>query len=209
MFGDLGDIYMLDLFQTSVLSCLVTDCPIRYDPELKSNVENHLRLSKDHTRNIRARIMQSANSSMTMASDSQTLASSQPTDSIKPNLPSAHAFDILPMLDEILARIERAPTDNAGLQHQLSSSEESSTDASDIGAHYQDQPPLEPKDLPTEVLAIKAKIRKALRELEKLPDRDWSIEEQEEEIEELEGRIERQKAMLRRFGEMGRGSALG
>ena len=72
-------------------------------------------------------------------------------------------------------------------------------------ALYTDLPPLEPKELPTEVLQIKAKTRKALRELEKLPDMERSVEEQEEEIRELEGRIRRQRDMVRRLGEMARG----
>lgn len=149
---------------------------------------------------------QSANSSMTMASDSQTISTSQPADTTKLNLPPPQIFDILPALHELLARIERAPTDNPDAQLQSGSHD---TGDSDIGTQYQDQAPLEPKDLPTEVLAIKAKIRKALRELEKLPDMDWSIEEQEEDIAELEDRVRRQKAMLARFGEMGRVSGLG
>lgn len=146
---------------------------------------------------------------MTMPSDSQAIVPSQPTDITKPTLPPPALFDVLPALHEILARIERTPVDSADLQHQPSTSDESGTDSDDIGAYYQDQAPLEPKDLPTEVLAIKAMIRKALREVEKLPDMDWSVEEQEEEIKELEGRIERQKAMLKKHGEMGKGSGLG
>ena len=66
---------------------------------------------------------------------------------------------------------------------------------------YTDLHPLEPKDLPTEVLQIKAKIRRALKELEKLPDMERSVEEQQEEIDELETRIGRQREMVRRLGE--------
>lgn len=128
------------------------------------------------------------------------------TASAKPNLPPPQIFDVLPALHELLARIDRAPADS---QQQIGSPDDSSKTGDDIGAHYPDQAPFEPKELPTEVLVIKAKIRKALREVEKLPDMDWSVEEQEEEIVELEERIERQKAMLKRFAEMGRASGRG
>lgn len=143
---------------------------------------------------------------MTMASDFQTLNTSQ-SDTSKPTLPSPQIFDVLPALHELLARIERAPPDTTDLQ-QPSSSYSGDESSNDIGAHYQDQAPLEPKDLQAEVLAIKTKIRKALREVERLPDMESSVGEQEEEIAELEERIGRQRAMLRRFGEMGRGGGL-
>lgn len=128
------------------------------------------------------------------------------TASAKPHLPPPQIFDVLPALHELLARVDRAPADS---QQQISSPDDGSKTGDDIGAHYQDQALLEPKELPTEVLAIKAKIRKALREVEKLPGMEWSVEEQEEEIVDLEERIERQKAMLKKFGEMGRASGRG
>ena len=65
---------------------------------------------------------------------------------------------------------------------------------------YSELQPLEPKDLPTEVNAIKSKIRKALRELEKLPDMDRTVEEQEAEIGKLELKAAKQNEVLQRLG---------
>lgn len=182
--------------------------PLSSHPQIPHNVSA---IRAGLTSNVdKMALTQAANSSMTMADDSQNTRPSQPTDLRKPSLPPPQSFDILPALHELLARIDNAPTNTAGdnpLQPDTSMAD--SEDGGDIGAHYQDQQPLDPKDLPTEVLAIKAKIRKALREVEKLPDVEWSVEEQEEETAELEARIERQRAMLKRFGELGKGVGLG
>lgn len=69
---------------------------------------------------------------------------------------------------------------------------------------YSEPQPLEAKDLPSEVIAIKSKIRKALRELEKLPDMDRDVEEQEAEIRKLEQKAAKQKEVLQRLGEVAR-----
>ena len=105
-------------------------------------------------------------------------------------LPPAQTFDVLPALHELLARIEHTslPPGDTG--------EES------IDHHYTDLAPLEPKDLPAEVLSIKSRIRRALRELEKLPDMHRSVAEQEQEIAALESRVQVQRAMIRRLGEL-------
>ena len=106
------------------------------------------------------------------------------------NLPPPQTFDILPPLHELLTRIDahqnqnRAPTDP------------SSQSENDYSGDLQ---PLDPKDLPTAVLEIKTRIRRALRELEKLPDMGRSTAELDEEITELETRIDRQKEVLRRL----------
>lgn len=55
------------------------------------------------------------------------------------------------------------------------------------------------------MLQIKTKIRKALKELEKLPDMERTVEEQDEEIEALEGRIKRQREMIARLAELAKG----
>jgi hypothetical protein len=69
---------------------------------------------------------------------------------------------------------------------------------------YSEPQPLEAKDLPNEVIAIKSKIRKALRELEKLPDMDRDVEEQEAEIRKLEQKAAKQKEVLQRLGDVAR-----
>ncbi|KAK3720650.1 hypothetical protein LTR37_003700 [Vermiconidia calcicola] len=128
-------------------------------------------------------------STLTQSSASTTSQPSQPQQPPNLSLPPPQTFDILPALHELLSRIDHSTPFNSDSDATL----------------YTDLPPLEPKELPTEVLQIKAKIRKALRDLEKLPDMERSVEEQEEEMRELEGRIGRQRDMVRRLGEMGRG----
>ncbi|KAM0717737.1 hypothetical protein Q7P37_007589 [Cladosporium fusiforme] len=109
----------------------------------------------------------------------------------RPGLPPPQTFDILPPLHEILARIDHAPNDPI----------QAATGDGDV-VSYAELQPLEPKDLPNEVLAVKTKIRKALRELEKLPDMDRSVEEQEEEIRMLEEKAAKQKEVLKKLGDL-------
>jgi len=52
---------------------------------------------------------------------------------------------------------------------------------------------------------LKHKIQRARAEAKALPDVDRSIEEQEEEMRELEDKIEKQKEVLRMLAELGRG----
>lgn len=128
----------------------------------------------------------------TTATPTTASAESQPP---KLHLPSPQIFDILPALHEILSRIDHVPLSNDPLDPSLIADAE----AADVGALYSDVPPLEPKDLPAEVLQVKTRIRRAVRELEKLPDMHRSVAEQEEEIAELEERIGKQRAMLKRL----------
>lgn len=124
---------------------------------------------------------------------SATNDSSRPSSSSssQPQLPPPQTFDILPPLHEILARIDHAPNDPI----------QAATGDGDV-VSYADLQPLEPKDLPNEVIAVKSKIRKALRELERLPDMDRSVEEQEEEIRMLEEKAAKQKEVLKKLGEV-------
>ena len=117
------------------------------------------------------------------------------------DLPPPQTFDILPALHELLARIDHTSTDAGAIVDHL----DGSGSANEIPALYTDLAPLEPKDLPVEVLQIKAKIRNALKELQKLPDMERNIEEQQMEVEELEDRIARQRAMITKLGEVARG----
>lgn len=110
----------------------------------------------------------------------------------KISLPPPQTFDILPPLHELIARIDHSSSDPL-----TASAQETVT--------YTDSKPLEPKDFPNEVQSTKAKIRKALRELEKLPDMERSVEEQEVEIAEVEERIRRQREELGGLMEVARG----
>lgn len=112
------------------------------------------------------------------------------TQTQQPSLPRAELFDVLPAMHEILARANKQQAD---------------TTAGDAGEAdeqlYGDMAALETRDLPTEVLTVKAKIRRAQKELEKLPDMSRSIEEQEDEIRELEKRIQGKRNALKQLGE--------
>lgn len=111
--------------------------------------------------------------------------------SSQPQLPPPQTFDILPQLHEILARIDHAPNDPM----------QAATGDGDV-VSYAELQPLEPKDLPNEVIAVKSKIRRALRGLEKLPDMDRTVEEQEEEIRMLEQKAAKQKEVLKKLGDV-------
>ncbi|KAF2717660.1 hypothetical protein K431DRAFT_198834, partial [Polychaeton citri CBS 116435] len=103
-------------------------------------------------------------------------------------LPSPQIFDVLPPLHELLARIDHSssgPSDSTN-----------TNPPAETGVAYVDQQPLDPKDLPNEILPIKGRIRRALKKLEELPDMDRTVEEQREEIEDLEARIQAQREML-------------
>ncbi|OQO12456.1 hypothetical protein B0A48_03098 [Cryoendolithus antarcticus] len=134
-----------------------------------------------------------------MATNSFTTANTSFSAS-QPPLPPPQTFDILPALHELLSHIDHAPSTDPAVSLTLLPSPPTEDEIT-----YTDLKHLEPKDLPREVGEIKAKIRKALREIEKLSDVERSVEEQEDEIAELEGRIGRQKAELRRLGDVGRG----
>ena len=144
-------------------------------------------------------------SSFNNSSASQPQSQQQPLAS-QLQLPPSQTFDILPALHELLARIDHGAANGVtdpvvGLQDEASSDSEA-----DLGALYTELQPLEPKDLPTEVLQIKTKIRRAVKELQKLPDMDRSVEEQNEEIEELEERVRRQREMIRKLGDLAKGA---
>ncbi|KAI7238670.1 hypothetical protein KC330_g2392 [Hortaea werneckii] len=134
------------------------------------------------------------------ASHTQTNVSSQSTELTHPPLPPPQLFDILPALHEILARIDHRSTDpitgSPSITESLSSG--------NIGAAYNNIQSLDPKDLPTAILPLKTMMRKGLREVEKLPDMERSMQEQEEEIRELEEKIRKQELTMRGWGERAR-----
>lgn len=61
-------------------------------------------------------------------------------------------------------------------------------------------PPLDIKYLPTAASSIKIRIQKAQSVVDGLPDVHRTVEEQEQEIEELEGRIAKLKCAISEFG---------
>lgn len=125
-------------------------------------------------------------------------ASSQATapPSLALTLPPAHLFDILPALHEILARVEHVSPDITILHADTADDDE-------MGANYTNLQRLEPKELSTAVLPLKAQMRRGLRELERLADMERSVEEQGKEIAELEARIRKQEEVMRGMEKMG------
>jgi hypothetical protein len=61
-------------------------------------------------------------------------------------------------------------------------------------------PPLDVKDLPTAASAVKIRIQKARAVIEGLPDVARTVEEQEQEIDELQDRIGRLRSVIAEFG---------
>lgn len=135
-------------------------------------------------------------------------------------LPPPHIFDILPPLHEILARIDHGNTattnttttnnnNNPTLHPDGTTTTNTIVSTAPTGdesliSRYAESPALDPKDLPNEVLALKTRIRKAVKELERLPDIYRSCEEQADEIRELEARRSAQEELMRRLAEVAR-----
>lgn len=134
------------------------------------------------------------NMALTQSFGTSTADASRPASQQRPEssqLPPPQTFDILPHLHEILARIDHVPNDPM----------QAATIEDDV-VTYAELQPLEPKDLQGEVQPIKSKIRKALRELEKLPDMDRDVEEQEAEIKMLQVKAAKQREVLRQLGDV-------
>jgi hypothetical protein len=119
------------------------------------------------------------------------------------SLPPPHTFEILPPLHELLARVDAHQNQIPGIDHtgDLTTLEDA---PGDLGSAYAELEPLNPKDLPTAALEIKGRIRNALREIGMLPDIDRSIEQQEQDIADMQEKIEKQKAVLQQLAEIAR-----
>ncbi|KAI9370157.1 RNA polymerase II transcription mediator complex subunit 9-domain-containing protein [Aspergillus egyptiacus] len=90
---------------------------------------------------------------------------------------------------------------NAGLLAAVSTSGPGpSSAAGDVTAMGSNLPPLDIKNLPTEVSSIKIRIQKAQAVVEGLPDVHRTVADQEKEIHELEDRIARLKSVISDFG---------
>lgn len=90
---------------------------------------------------------------------------------------------------------------NAELLAAMSPSAPGTSTAAEIAALGSNLlPPLDVKNLPTEVSSIKIRIQKAQAVVEGLPDVDRSVAEQEKEIRDLEDKIARLKSVIFDFG---------
>lgn len=109
-----------------------------------------------------------------------------PTQPTAPALPPPAAFDILPDLHRLLSRL-------------ISTSAQLPAPTPTPGQSNKDGP-LEIQQLATEATLIKRKIQRARDAVMALPDIDRSLDDQQEEIEDLEERITRLKAALQGLG---------
>ncbi|PTU17458.1 hypothetical protein P175DRAFT_0486971 [Aspergillus ochraceoroseus IBT 24754] len=137
--------------------------------------------------------------------------------------PPPQTFDIIPPLHGLILRLLSTPTNAAGVANGTTTGDDgsgvappssgapavpssgsgaaSAAAAAEIAALGSNlPPPLDIKNLPTEVSSIKIRIQKAHAVVENLPDIHRTVAEQESEIHELEDRIGRLKAVISDFG---------
>jgi RNA polymerase II transcription mediator complex subunit 9 len=107
-----------------------------------------------------------------------------------PPFPPPQTFDILPLIHDLLTRLSQPSISTAAI-----------TANTTVTPHTSVSSPLEPKDLPQAAVPIKLKIQRAKAAVSALPDVERTVEEQQEEIRELEGRIRNLRGVL---GELGR-----
>ncbi len=122
-------------------------------------------------------------------------------------------FDIIPPLHTLLTRLLLPTPTNASqtTQPQSGITPAALSPAPDNSPSVQSQITstsyLSPKDLSIAASAIKIKIQKARVAVAGLPDVERTIEEQESEIREFDGEVERLRGVLKELGESGRRAA--
>lgn len=119
-----------------------------------------------------------------------------------PRLPPPDTFDFLPPLYGLLRRLQQP----SGIDVPSGAQDGSGT-ALPEGSQQQlervasgGSGKLDISNLDTAASAIRLKIQKAKHIVANMPDAKRTVEEQEEEVAELEVRVERQRAMLRKLG---------
>lgn len=105
-----------------------------------------------------------------------------------------HLFDIVPSLERLLARL-LIPAPGITAPDGSSAASAAEQDKPEHLRH------LDIQQLDAAANAIRVQIQKARAGVAQLPDMDRTVEEQQEEIDWLEGRIARQKEMLRKTQE--------
>jgi hypothetical protein len=109
--------------------------------------------------------------------------------------PCPQTFDIIPLLHTLLVHLLSAPSNPPP---PTSTAAEAVTGGPSATAAIAS---LDPKTLLTKANSVRKRIRGARATVEGLPDIDRSVAEQEDEILELEQRIQRLKAVTREFGQ--------
>ena len=128
----------------------------------------------------------------TQPTQTTTLTSSlDTTTDAKTTSISPEIFDIMPALHELLNRT-LPPVPGA-----------SEATGGSGQPDFPGQAALDISQLAGEVAGVRARIRKAKREVERLPDVERSVEEQAEEIEWLEERVRRQWGELEKLRGLG------
>ncbi|MCJ1465214.1 hypothetical protein MMC07_003830 [Pseudocyphellaria aurata] len=116
-----------------------------------------------------------------------------------PPLPPPSTFDILPPLHALLSRLLLPAASGPTTASPLPASSPHPTNAATT--------PLSPKDLSTASSAVKIRIQKARVAVQRLPDINRSVQDQEREIRELEEEVSRLKGVLAALGENAREAA--
>ncbi|KAK7529782.1 RNA polymerase II transcription mediator complex subunit 9-domain-containing protein [Phyllosticta citribraziliensis] len=132
-----------------------------------------------------------------------------------PALPSPATFDLLPQLHILLSRLLIPKPAVGGSQQQQGGTSAAATGttataAAGGNAHSQQGAPAEHKDPETQPLeihqlaaaasALKVRLQRARQACARLGDVDRSVEEQEDEMQELELRVAKLKAVLEELG---------
>ncbi|KAK2873773.1 hypothetical protein FQN49_002077 [Arthroderma sp. PD_2] len=122
--------------------------------------------------------------------------STDPT--VAPRFPSPQTFDVLPPLHALLARLLSNQSSSFATGQPGESGLSQSTEPTP-GGGIGSLDSLDPKSLLTGASAVKIRIQKARNAVEEMPDIDRTIAEQEEEIQQLEKKIEKLKGVLSDF----------
>jgi hypothetical protein len=129
-------------------------------------------------------------------------------DSTTVPFPAPQIFDILPPLHALLSRLVSNNPDKTAQQQPNGSalggqtlSGEAVVGGGGGGGGGAGVSFLDPKVLLTEASAIKIRVQKARVAVAELPDVDRTVDEQLHEIEELEAKIEKLKAVVGEFGQ--------
>ncbi|KAJ5188783.1 Mediator complex subunit Med9 [Penicillium cf. griseofulvum] len=141
--------------------------------------------------------------------------------------PSPQTFEIIPSLHGILSRLlsskgqqpgsSDAPGDTTELPGVSQTQTQQASSNTPNGGHNGNnasshavpgvsvlgsstRPPLDVKTLPTETSSVRIRIQKARIVVEGLPDVHRSVDDQQREIAELEGRVRRLRSVISDFG---------
>ncbi|KAH8903234.1 hypothetical protein BR93DRAFT_971754 [Coniochaeta sp. PMI_546] len=118
---------------------------------------------------------------------------------------SPDAFSPLPELSTILSRLRPPPSSNTlnPLASPAPASQPTPSAATPLPTTAASTGPLSLKEVPAATDPIKHRLQRARQQVRALPDIGRTVEEQEREIDELQGRIRQQKEVLKMLREVG------